>query len=143
MNQLNTWRIVAGVALAGCAALGALLLWPAPAAPAYVAVLSAPQDNGAGWVVQIAPDRRLTLTPLHGTLVANRKALQFWTTPAGGASVSLGLVEQDRQVKLALDKQLPLAADQMFELTLEPAPGSPSGQPAGPVLYTGVAVRTN
>ncbi|MQA20529.1 anti-sigma factor [Rugamonas sp. FT103W] len=140
-HSVGAWRGLAGVALAGCVGLGALLvLRPEPPGPAWMAVLSAPQDNSAAWVALVSAERQLTLTPLHDTVVANRKALQLWlSAPDGGASVSLGLLEQDRQSKLSLDQLPPLQAGMHFAITLEPATGSSS--PTGPVLYAGQAVK--
>lgn len=139
-HSVGAWRGLAGVALAGCVGLGALLvLRPEPPGPAWMAVLSAPQDNSAGWVALIDVDRQLKLMPLHDTIVANRKALQLWLSAPGGAPVSLGLLEQDRQLKLSLDQLPPLQAGMHFAITLEPATGS--AVPTGPVLYAGQAIK--
>lgn len=140
-NQLSVWRGLAGAALAACVALGALLvLRPEPPGPVWVAVLSAPQDNSAAWLALVGADRQLTLTPLHDTVVANRKALQLWiSAPGWTAPVSLGLLEQDRQLKLPLNQLPPLQAEPSFEITLEPQSGSAT--PTGPVLYSGQAVK--
>jgi anti-sigma-K factor RskA len=50
-------------------------------------------------------------------------------------------VESNRSLKLALDTLPPVEEDQLFEITLEPATGSPTGKPTGPVLYIGKAVK--
>lgn len=142
-DDLRLWRGLAGGAIAASLALGVTLLMrpPAPQA-AYMVVLAAPQDRGAGWVVQASMNRQLTLTPLRGTVVPDRKALQFWTKATGWSGpVSLGLVESNRSLKLALDTLPPVEEDQLFEITLEPATGSPTGKPTGPVLYIGKAVK--
>jgi len=142
-DDLRLWRGLTGGALAASLVL-ALLLTLRPAAPeaAYMVVLAAPQDRGAGWVVQTSMKRQLTLTPLHDTVVPERKALQFWTkAPGWSGPVSLGLVQSNRSLKLALDKLPPVEPDQLFEITLEPATGSPTGKPTGPVLYIGKAVK--
>lgn len=142
-DDLRLWRGLAGGAVAASAVLAALLLVkPAAPEPAYMVVLVAPQDRGAGWVVQASLDRQLTLTPLHGTVVPNRKALQFWTKGSNwNGPVSLGLVAPDRPRKLKLDQLPPVEPDQLFEITLEPETGSPTGRPTGPVLYIGKAVK--
>ncbi|WP_373990697.1 anti-sigma factor domain-containing protein [Duganella sp. BuS-21] len=142
-DDLRLWRGLAGGAVAACLALAVTVLMrpPAPQA-AYMVVLAAPQDRGAGWVVQTSMNRQLTLTPLRGTVVPDRKALQFWTkAPGWSGPVSLGLVESNRSLKLALDTLPPVEEDQLFEITLEPATGSPTGRPTGPVLYIGKAVK--
>ena len=142
-DDLTVWRSLAGGAVAASLVLGILLmLRPAAQDAAYMVVLVAPQDSAAGWVVQASMNRELTLTPLHGTTVPNRKALQFWTKgPGWGGPVSLGLVQPDRPLKLALQNLPPVQDDQLFEITLEPETGSPTGKPTGPVLYIGKAVR--
>ncbi|MYM65838.1 RNA polymerase subunit sigma-70 [Pseudoduganella sp. FT55W] len=142
-DDLRLWRGLAGGAVAASLVL-ALLLVLRPTAPeaAYMVVLVAPQDQGAGWVVQTSMNRQLTLTPLRGTVVPDRKALQFWTkAPGWSGPVSLGLVQSNRSLKLALDQLPPVQPDQLFEITLEPATGSPIGKPTGPVLYIGKAVK--
>ena len=142
-DDLRLWRGLAGGAVAASLVLAALLLVkPEAPGPAYMVVLAAPQDQGAGWIVQASVDRQLTLTPLRDTVVPGRKALQFWTKGSNwSAPVSLGLVEPDRSLKLALTTLPPVEPDQLFEITLEPATGSPTGKPTGPVLYIGRAVK--
>lgn len=142
-DDLRLWRGLAGGAVAASLVLAlTLVLRPTTPEAAYMVVLMAPQDRGAGWVVQASTNRQLTLTPLRGTVVPDRKALQFWTkAPGWNGPVSLGLVQSDRALKLALDTLPPVEADQLFEITLEPATGSPTGRPTGPVLYIGKAVK--
>lgn len=43
--------------------------------------------------------------------------------------------------KPKLDKLPPLQANQLFELALEPAAGSPIGRPTGPIQLIGRAVK--
>jgi anti-sigma-K factor RskA len=142
-DDLRVWRGLSGGAVVASAVLAVILaLRPSAPEPAYMVVLVAPQDRGAGWVVQTSMNRQLTLTPLRGTMVPDRKALQFWTkAPGWSGPMSLGLVQSDRSLKLALDKLPPVEEDQLFEITLEPATGSPTGKPTGPVLYIGKAVK--
>jgi anti-sigma-K factor RskA len=145
-DDLRLWRGLAGSALAASVVLGTLLVLrpatTAPGAPAYMVVLVAPQDRSAGWIVQASLDRHITLTPLHGTAVPEHKALQFWTKgPGWNGPVSLGLVAPERSLKMAINSLPPLQADQLFEITLEPENGSPTGKPSGPVLYIGRAVK--
>ena len=53
--------------------------------------------------------------------------------------MSVGLMSAARTLQLSL-KDLPTPRpDQLFELTLEPATGSPTGRPTGPVLFKGNA----
>lgn len=126
--------------------LGMLLLQrpdapDAAAAVRYLAVLQSPSDQSNGWLVELRADRlRLVPTADTGAVPAGR-ALQFWTKLPGAAGpVSLGLVQAGQTVELPLS-QLPGAGpQQLFEITLEPAGGSPLGRPSGPILYVGRTV---
>lgn len=145
-DDLRLWRTLGMGAVAATVMLATVLVMqPAPelAQPAYMVVLVAPQERTAGYVVQASLNRKLTLTPLQGVNVPGNKALQFWTKGTDWkAPVSLGLVTPNQPLKVALDKLPPVQADQLFEITLEPQAGSPTGLPTGPILYIGRAVKT-
>lgn len=144
-DDLRLWRALSGGAVFATLVLAVLLTrQPSPAAlqPAYMVVLVAPQERTAGYVVQASMNRQLTLTPLQGTAVPGNKSLQFWTKgTTWKAPVSLGLVQPNQSLRLALDKLPQVEADQLFEITLEPQAGSPTGRPTGPILYIGRAVK--
>ena len=145
-NSLAFWRILAGGGLAAAAALAVTvnLQLQAPNGPGYLVVLVAPQDKAPGWIVQASSknSRDLSLIPLGPTAVPQQKSLQFWTKGKDwGAPVSLGLVQPGQTLKLKLDKLPPMQAEQLFEITLEPETGSPTGRPTGPILYIGRAVK--
>ena len=78
------------------------------------------------------------LLPLTSINVPEGKALEVWTLPSRERGpVSVGLMNQARTLTLSL-KDLPMPRpDQLFEITLEPATGSPTGRPTGPVLFKG------
>ena len=82
------------------------------------------------------------LTPLLPTQVGVGQALQFWTKPddADGPT-SLGLVPGGRPTIVPVSKLPGLSPNQLFEITLEPAGGSPIGRPTGPILFVGRAVK--
>ena len=46
-------------------------------------------------------------------------------------------MNQARTLTLSLKDLPPPKPDQLFELTLEPATGSPTGRPTGPILFKG------
>lgn len=145
-NSLTFWRILAGGGLATAAALAVMVTMQlqAPSGPGYLVVLVAPQDKAPGWIVQAGNRnaRDLSLIPLGPTTVPQQKSLQFWTKGKDwGAPVSLGLVQPGQTLKLNLDKLPPMQAEQLFEITLEPETGSPTGRPTGPILYIGRAVK--
>ncbi|WP_296272299.1 anti-sigma factor [Pseudomonas sp. UBA6323] len=143
-NSLLTWRLTAA-ALA--MALLVAVLMPMLRAPditgeRYTVVLQQPGEAAKpGWVIQVARDGTLTLDPLVADQVPEGRALQFWTLidPADGPR-SLGLVEAGQPLRLPAEQIGTVQAGQLFELTLEPAGGSPYNRPSGPVLYIGRAV---
>lgn len=104
--------------------------------PVMVAVLL--DGNRAGAVVHTFADGRSVLLPLTAINVPEGRALEVWTLPSRERGpVSVGLMNQARTLTLSL-KDLPMPrADQLFEITLEPATGSPTGRPTGPVLFKG------
>jgi anti-sigma-K factor RskA len=142
-NDLRFWRGLAASGFAAAAVLIAVMVTrPTTPAPNFMVVLVEPQERTPGWIVQAGADRQLTLTPLRPVNVPGQKSLQFWTKGEGwDKPVSLGLVEPGKTVKLPLDKLPPLQANQLFEITLEPENGSPTGRPTGPILFIGKAAK--
>ena len=145
-QNLGLWRWLAGASVAMAAVLATVLVLMqggAPAAPGYMVVLTSPQGETPGWIVQSRADGKLSLVPVGPTAtVPPDKSLQFWTKADGWAGpVSLGLVQANQRVEVPIDQLPPLQPNQLFELTLEPAAGSPLDRPTGPILYIGRAVR--
>ena len=145
-NSVKLWRGLAGSGFAVAAVLAAVLvtrLGALPsAAPQYLVVLVAPQDKVPGWVVQASSSRQLTLIPLGQGDIPAEKSLQFWTKGDNWKGpVSLGLVKPGQKIEVPLDKLPPLQPNQLFELTLEPANGSPIDRPTGPIQFIGRAVK--
>lgn len=144
-SSVRLWRGLAGTGFAAAAVLATLLVTrlgaPTPA-PQYLVVLVAPQDKAPGWVIQANARRELSLIPLGQTVVPAEKSLQFWTKGDNWTGpVSLGLVKPGQTIQVPLDKLPPLQPNQLFELTLEPANGSPIGKPTGPIQFIGRAVK--
>lgn len=143
-NNLNAWRAI-GLAAATAAMLLAVGLGfavrEAQRTPAMIAVLV--DGNKAGAVVHVFNDGRAVLLPLTDIAVPADRALQVWTLPSRERGpVSIGLMQQAHNLNLML-KGLPAPrADQLFEITLEPKGGSPTGRPTGPILFKGLASQT-
>ncbi|MBV7417030.1 anti-sigma factor [Comamonas sp. CMM03] len=144
-DSLALWRGLAGGGFAAAAVLAAVLVVreaAAPPAPRYFVVLAAPQSQAPGWLVQAQTEGRLRLVPLGIDAVPAEKSLQFWTKADGwSAPVSLGLVKPGEAIEVPVDQLPPLQPNQLFELTLEPAGGSPIGRPTGPIQFIGRAVQ--
>lgn len=111
--------------------------------PIYVAILIDDATRQAGAVVNAFADGRVEMIPLVDMNVPDGRALQVWTLwnrEIGPRSV--GLLSRAKAIQLDLEKLPGTTADQLFEITLEPAGGSPTGRPTGPILYKGTTART-
>ena len=142
-NSLNFWRIgglgAAAAAIIIATGLG-VQLRQARSVPVLVAVLQTP-DNQTAAIVNAFADGRTELVPLTSFTVPAGKVLEVWTLwdrQIGPRSV--GLLQTMAAARLMLD-DLPRGAGQLFEITLEPAGGSPTGKPTGPVLAIGRAAQ--
>ena len=142
-NSLFVWR---GAAFAG--ALAALLLAiglvgaldRARRQPVMVAVLMTDASIAAA-VVNTYADGRVEMLPLQSIDVPAGKALEIWTLwDRAVGPRSVGLIDRARTTPLRLDN-LPLGKDQLFEITLEPASGSPTGRPTGPIIAKGTTAQ--
>ncbi|AMQ83853.1 anti-sigma factor [Pseudomonas glycinae] len=141
-NRLSLWRGLSAAGLAATLLLGSILLTQTTPKPSFLVVLVAPQDKAPGWVIQASSPREIQLIPLGVVEVPTDKALEFWTKADGWQGpVSLGLVKPGQALSIPLDKLPPLQPNQLFELTLEGANGSPIGKPTGPIQAIGRAVK--
>ena len=90
------------------------------------------------WVVSRSSDRRyLQLSPLKPVAINASRSLQLWLIPAGQSPVSLGLLADHAATQIEMDNRA-FAAGATLAISLEPQGGSPTGQPTGPVLYSGM-----
>jgi anti-sigma-K factor RskA len=82
----------------------------------------------------------IRVVPLTNINVPEGKTLQVWTLPNPQTGpVSMGLLEQAR-AKILSDFNLPPPQpQQLYEITLEQAGGSPTGRPTGPIIAKGFA----
>lgn len=108
----------------------------------YVAVL-ADEKSDASVLVTFDPDkRRLVLQRVGGYQEAADKSLQLWALPPGQAPQSLGVMGQDKVLRLTAApeqiRNVPTLA-----ISLEPKGGVPSSVgPTGPVLFKGALLQT-
>lgn len=133
----RSWAAAAGIALV---ALGTWL-WSGREAPAnwqaaaQIADASRPADL---WRIDV-DDRgaRLRARAVVPYEASSDVAHELWAlSPSGGAPVSLGLLPQDGEVvrELTPAQRAALAAATQLAVSREPAGGSPTGAPTGPVL---------
>lgn len=110
--------------------------------PVYVAILVDDASKEAGAVVNAFADGRVEMIPLTDIAVPEGRALEIWTLwDRSVGPRSVGLIDRPRTVRLNLDALPRTGVNQLFEITLEPATGSPIGRPTGPVLFKGTTSR--
>lgn len=147
--QFATFAASAAVLLLGVVAVSRATSVAPPAAIVQVAatapLVAVLTGTGTGAVVAVSFDKatqRLTLAP--AALDPARRAAELWVIPAGGKPRSLGVMRATD----ASWQGAPVAAagaivpGATLAITLEPAGGSPSGQPTGPVIVSGIVKST-
>lgn len=146
-ESLALWRglTAGGFALATLLAAVLVLKVAAPLPDTrYMVVLVAPQDRSPGWVMQTSSDRKIELIPLGAMEIPADKALELWTkADEWNAPISLGLIKPGQRVQVPLDRIPGVQPNQLFELTLEPPTGSPTGRPTGPIHFIGRSVKVS
>ncbi len=145
-NQDRKARLRPRLAFAGVAvAIAVFAFWlgalfqtdVAPGEPEHIAVF-ADESSRPLWVISVDADsgqmvvQSLGVDPLDDDLIH-----ELWALPAGGNPRSLGLLRVDPgQLERTLAPALIAAVEQSDSLaiSLEPAGGSPTGVPTGPVV---------
>ena len=106
--------------------------------PVLVAVLVKEGGNEPGAVVNAFASGEVELIPLQRINVPPDRALQIWTLwDRSVGPRSVGLLREARAVRLDLQNLPRPGPNQLFEITLGPAGGSPTGRPTGPILMKG------
>jgi anti-sigma-K factor RskA len=137
-RQVNVWRGMAAAAAALAAVFaGILVLKPVPAPQGrFVAVLQ-PEGQGSAFVASVDLASGFVSIRRVGAEVPAGKSHELWAVGGGREKPqSLGVVNASLKVPVKL------SADTVLAVSLEPEGGSPTGQPTGPVLYTGKLVET-
>ena len=141
-SSLGFWRsfglLAGGVASVFLAAF--LYLSSGPRGePIFVAVLTAP-DSAPRMVVSMHSPDLLRVRVVKPWQEARGKSLELWVLPKEGAPRSLGVI--DNSVGDTLITILPtdprVRGANALAISLEPSGGSPTKQPTGPVLASGV-----
>lgn len=90
------------------------------------------------WRVELRGDNQEISVHVHTAHALDAgKALELWALPDGGNPVSLGVLPTagDRHAVLTAAQRAALAGSKQIAVSLEPAGGSPTGLPTGPVLH--------
>ena len=135
------WRRRGIAAIAASVALAILLAWSLTTRPEpqVIAVLL-DQDGAPLALVQDFGSSRATVTPLTDIAVPPGKTLQVWTKPSDEIGpVSLGLLPEPVTASLRGPELPGPRENQLYEITIEAAGGSPTGLPTGPIVAKGFA----
>jgi anti-sigma-K factor RskA len=138
-ERLGLWRALTLAATAAAIVLAVLPRTAPLTEPQYVAVFSDQQSQPL-WIVSVDTARdRLSIRPVNATTPAANQSYELWVLPAGGAAPqSMGLLPTGAApVERALPASLQslLANAQGLAISVEPAGGSPTGAPTGPVIH--------
>ena len=150
-SGLAFWRGLAVASSAFVLILAAFIgLAPAPETPmAMVAVMN--DDKGQPALVVSWPPMkaareyyvRVKVVQAH-PVMASGTAWEMWMLPGGQAApVSMGLITTDADQTMKLKPALAQRMESAWgvAMSVEPAGGSPTGAPTGPVLFKGQCVK--
>lgn len=144
-RRVGVWKGVAGAAMAAAAALAIYVAVPqeavepvdTAAGAKYVAVVTADDGGQTGLLIHFDTGTGVATVIPAGAKPPDGASYEMWHLPEGATTpVSLGLLPEN-----AVARQTIVAGEgDLFAISLEPAGGSPSGQPTQPV-YHGTVVR--
>ena len=146
----RTWAIAASVAVVALSIQLFRQTGAPPAAPTEVAAASKPEfvamlqdiKSGSTWLVSVSATQRQiavinrTSFPIDET----KKNLQLWVIGADGKPRSLGLMPATGRASMPMPADVTMPENPILAISLEPAGGSPTGLPTGPVLSTSQVV---
>lgn len=135
-NTNSLWQFATAASLLLAAALGAYAFAPTmQSADPMLAALSPSGVPGAQFMVRVDGSGLATVFPLGpATTSTEGRSLQLWSL-AEGATIpaSLGLLNPAGAARIRIRS----ATGTRLLVTLEPAGGSPTGKPTGPVVFAG------
>ncbi|KKB80357.1 hypothetical protein VW35_08190 [Devosia soli] len=108
--------------------------------PEMIAVLVNEADATPGAIIEAFADDSVRVISLDNFVIPPGQVLEVWTLPdADTGPVSLGTFTDASTLRLT-GPDLPAPhVGQLYEITVEPSPGSPTGRPTGPILVKGFA----
>lgn len=150
-RKVGMWRGVSAGAMALAASLALVMVVrapqpeapPAPARPPMVAMIGDDQTPArmvAAWDPQ---QKQLTVMSAAAAPAEPGHSHELWVIPADGKPRSLGVMPATRKMQMAVAEPmvLQIAEGVTLAVSLEPAGGSPTGAPTGPVIASGKLER--
>ncbi|MBV8915129.1 MAG: anti-sigma factor [Acetobacteraceae bacterium] len=128
------WRATTVGAMAVAASLLFMLVRPAPTSPPLVAALAPSGAPAPVFLVRVAPDGGAVVVVAATATPPAGRSFELWAlAPGATVPVSLGLLPETGQRQLTV----PNRAGTQLLVSQEPQGGSPTGQPTGPVVFSG------
>jgi anti-sigma-K factor RskA len=135
LSSLAFWR-GATLAAAAVAAVAVFFVVQAPSPPTTVAAILSNDKGDPGWVALGAPGGGdIAVAPIQKVAIDASHAFELWAI-AEGPPHPLGLLTPEPGHPLIVQASL-VPANGVLAISLEPAGGSPTGLPTGPVEYKG------
>lgn len=138
----KAWRagLIAASLIGVAVGFGGAALRPLPA-PVVVAVLV--DDDGVPQaVIDDFGNDSIAVRFVANIVVPEDRTLQVWTLPSAEMGpTSLGILDRAQGTTLTFSDLPDPDAQQLYEVTLEPLGGSPTGRPTGPIIGKGFAAR--
>jgi anti-sigma-K factor RskA len=139
------WPAAAAAALLGVALLlGRLTIWSPPSFQQLAALAEA--NASPLWEVQRTADfGQISIRTIGNVVLEADRNYELWILPGGDQNpVSLGLLPRSGVLlrELTEAQRTLLAAAAQVAVSIEPAGGSPTGLPTGPVVIVAPIVRT-
>jgi len=142
-HNLSFWRgfsVLSGTLAA--ASIATLLFFPAgllnPPSTPLVAMLTA-TGKAPAFLARFDPQTRSLVIRASTINTTETRVAELWLIPGDGIPRSLGLLDDKGRgtLKLSDINQAVFSAGGTLAISLEPAGGSPTGAPTGPVIATG------
>lgn len=134
---LRFWQFLAGGLAVAVIGLSVSLSYYLPAShqPVRTLALLTSSDGTSSYVMNRVGQGAISVQSVAAITPEASKALELWAITPGAAPRSLGLVQAKGTTVLQL--ATPPAPGDTVAITIEPAGGSPSGAPTGPVVLSG------
>jgi len=142
-RRLGFWRGWAAAATAALLLALGLQIWrPVGPAPVQIAELAGKDPSSRVTAALYRDGRTLELRAARPLIAGPAQSYELWLLPAeGGAPISLAVLGAlDARFQLAASHAQRLRAGGKLAVSVEPAGGSPTGAPTGPVILVGELV---
>jgi anti-sigma-K factor RskA len=136
-RRWRTWQLAAAAGLVAVALIVGVIVREAAPPPLQTLAVLGPDTAHPVWRLERRrPLTALTIQVIGAVPPAAGKSYELWALPRGGAPVSLGLLPASGRAERTLSEpqRLALLAADKVAVSVEPAGGSPTGSPTGPIV---------